>query len=68
MGNYSYDKKRFLRIQRQSLELIIPLASYYPRGIVIAQSQKYFTMLSIILSNFTPESHVCPEDNDELLP
>ena len=26
MGNYSYDKKRFLRIQRQSLELIIPLA------------------------------------------
>ena len=28
MGNYSYDKKRFLRIQRQSRELIIPLASY----------------------------------------
>ena len=26
MGNYSYDKKRFLRIQRQSRELIIPLA------------------------------------------
>ena len=26
MGNYSYDKKRFLQIQRQSLELIIPLA------------------------------------------
>ena len=29
MGNYSYDKKRFLRIQRQSLELIIPLAYEY---------------------------------------
>ena len=27
MGNYSYDDKRFLRIQRQSRELIIPLAS-----------------------------------------
>ena len=26
MGNYSYDKKRILRIQRQSRELIIPLA------------------------------------------
>ena len=29
MGNYSHDKKRFLQIQRQSRELIIPLASYY---------------------------------------
>ena len=26
MGTYSYDKERFLRIQRQSCELIIPLA------------------------------------------
>ena len=26
ISNYSYDKKRFLRIQRQSRELIIPLA------------------------------------------
>ena len=26
MGNYSYDKKRILRIQRQPRELIIPLA------------------------------------------
>ena len=28
MGNYSYNKKRILRIQRQSQELIIPLAYY----------------------------------------
>ena len=28
MGNYSYEKERFLRIQRQSRQLIIPLAWY----------------------------------------
>ena len=31
MGNYSYDKKRILRIQRQSRELIIPLAFSFSR-------------------------------------
>ena len=32
MGNYSYDEKGFLRIQRQSRELIIPLALCVAEG------------------------------------